>query len=250
MTYGHFLLVFLVAPILVLAVVLRARYSRRYVAATAAMIVVAVVYTTPWDNAIVAMGVWTYDPARVWGVLLGVVPLEEYLFFVLQSVLTAQVLVGLAPHLRAQARSAPPAPWRPGTLGAAVPFALIVPGAASLGHLTYLAFELGWALPVIALQWMLGHEVLRARWRLLLAGVALPSTYLTLADALAIHEGIWTLCPTLTLGVAPLGIPFEEALFFTLTNVMLVQGLLLAMEPASALGRVRHGWRRLVGARG
>jgi lycopene cyclase domain-containing protein len=246
-TYGHFLLVFLVGPICVLTLLLRRRLSRRYLAATAAMAAVAVVYTTPWDNYIVALGVWTYDPARIWGIVLGVVPLEEYLFYGLQTILTAQVLLAVAPHVGREPNR--PGPGRRRTpdesrslLMHGVPL-LVAGGVTATGPLTYLALETGWALPVIVLQWVLGHEVLRARWRALVTAVVLPSIYLALADALAIREGVWTLNPSLTLGVAPAGIVPEEALFFLLTNAMLVQGLLLAMEPAHALGRVQRWWR-------
>ncbi len=96
-----------------------------------------------------------------------------------------------------------------------------------LGPFTYLALLLGWALPVIAFQWAVGHACLRANGRVLAPGVLIPTVYLSLADGLAIRNGIWTLSPTLTLGLAPLGIPVEEALFFFLTNVMVVQGLIL-----------------------
>jgi lycopene cyclase domain-containing protein len=238
LTYGHFLLVFLVLPILVLAVLLRRRLTRRYSAATAAMVTIAIVYTTPWDNLIVALGVWTYDPSRIWGILLGVVPLEEYVFYVLQSLLTAQVLLGLAPHL-GPSRRAVAAAVRPKPFAAIAPLVAFSQAPVPTGVFTYLLLEVGWALPVILLQWWVGHEILAARRRLLLAAVVLPSVYLTLADALAIREGVWILNPALTLGLAPLGIPVEEALFFTLTNTMLVQGLLLALQPAVPLARLR-----------
>jgi lycopene cyclase domain-containing protein len=94
-SYGQFLVVFLVGPIVVLAMLLRRRMSGRFLAGTTALAVVAFVYTTPWDNAIVALGVWTYDPARIAGIVLGVVPLEEYLFYVLQTILTSLVLLAL-----------------------------------------------------------------------------------------------------------------------------------------------------------
>lgn len=96
MTYPLFLSLFLVLPILVLAYLQRGRWSapwwRRAVAFT---IVLALLYTTPWDNYLVATGVWTYDRERVWNIVLGYVPLEEYLFFVLQVVLTGLVTLAL-----------------------------------------------------------------------------------------------------------------------------------------------------------
>src|SRR5512135_3227079 len=59
----------------------------------------AVVYTTPWDNYLVATRVWYYNPARVTGVTLGWVPIEEYTFFVVQTLLTGAWLLWVARHL-------------------------------------------------------------------------------------------------------------------------------------------------------
>ena len=96
-----------------------------------------------------------------------------------------------------------------------------------MGPWTYLVFELAWALPVIVGQWVVGRDRLRARWRLLLVGVAIPTLYLCAADALAIRVGIWHLNPELTTNVWLGGLPLEEGVFFLLTNVMVVQGILL-----------------------
>ncbi|MGE3271659.1 MAG: lycopene cyclase domain-containing protein [Chloroflexota bacterium] len=100
MSYGHFLLLFLVLPILILGVLLRAHLSRGYLRATGLMALVAAIYATPWDNLIVAQGVWTYDPDRVAGIILGWVPLEEYLFFVLQPIFTGLVVLALLARSR------------------------------------------------------------------------------------------------------------------------------------------------------
>ncbi len=96
MTYPLFLLIFLVIPVTLLAWVLRRRmrvaWWRRALALT---IIAALIYTTPWDNYLVATRVWSYDPSRVWNVVVGVVPLEEYLFFVLQTTLTGLLTLWL-----------------------------------------------------------------------------------------------------------------------------------------------------------
>ena len=102
-SYGHFLLVFLVLPILGLAFVLRRHLTARYARSVLAMAAIAFVYTTPWDNAIIALGVWSYDPALVWGIVLGWVPLEEYLFFLLQPMLSGLILLALLARSRGTA---------------------------------------------------------------------------------------------------------------------------------------------------
>ncbi|MBN8501714.1 MAG: lycopene cyclase domain-containing protein, partial [Sphingomonadales bacterium] len=55
-------------------------------------VVIAVVYTTPWDNYLVATRVWWYNPGLVTGFVIGYVPIEEYTFFVLQTVLMPLIL--------------------------------------------------------------------------------------------------------------------------------------------------------------
>ena len=96
MTYPLFLLLFLVIPIGGLLLVLREKTRARWWRVAVGMtILVALVYTTPWDNYLVATRVWYYDPARIWGSVLGYVPLEEYLFFILQTVLGALVTLAL-----------------------------------------------------------------------------------------------------------------------------------------------------------
>lgn len=96
-----------------------------------------------------------------------------------------------------------------------------------MGHWTYLVFELAWALPVVVGQWVIGRQRLLAQWRLLLLGVAIPTLYLCAADAFAIRVGIWHLSPALTTNVWIGALPLEEGVFFLLTNIMVVQGVLL-----------------------
>ncbi len=96
MTYPLFLMIFLVIPIALLALRLRAKMRARWWrAAVALTVVIALLYTTPWDNYLVASRVWYYDPARVWNVILGHVPLEEYLFFILQPILCGLITLAL-----------------------------------------------------------------------------------------------------------------------------------------------------------
>ena len=100
MSYGQFLLIFLVVPIVVLGILLRRHLTLGYLRVVGIMALVAFVYATPWDNLIVAQGVWTYDPNRVAGIILGWVPLEEYLFFLLQPVLSGLIVLALLTRAR------------------------------------------------------------------------------------------------------------------------------------------------------
>ena len=101
MTYPIFLVIFLLAPIAVLGVRWRRDIQQRWWQHTViAMTITALIYTTPWDNFLVGTRVWYYDPARVWNVVLGYVPLEEYLFFILQVLLTSLITLRLIGRTR------------------------------------------------------------------------------------------------------------------------------------------------------
>ncbi len=88
MSYGVFLLIFVVPPMLFFAWRMRDRMNKRIYMAFAALIALCVLYTTPWDNYLVASGVWYYDPKLVLGLTFGYVPAEEYTFFVVQTLMT------------------------------------------------------------------------------------------------------------------------------------------------------------------
>jgi lycopene cyclase domain-containing protein len=98
MTYFGFLGIFLLIPIgLLLFLILWDLNQGRAIpaalrawppaAAIALHVIIAVLYMTIWDNYLVAIRVWWYDPAWVTGVIIAYVPIEEYTFFILQPIL-------------------------------------------------------------------------------------------------------------------------------------------------------------------
>ncbi|MFN8557976.1 MAG: lycopene cyclase domain-containing protein [Dehalococcoidia bacterium] len=116
MTYAQVLLLF-VAPLVALAAwgARRVMDRRRWLALGGVM-ALAVVYTTPWDSAIIARGVF-YDADRVLGVRFWGIPLEEFCFFLLQTALTGLFtyrLLGREPGPTEGAAGEKPAPARAG----------------------------------------------------------------------------------------------------------------------------------------
>lgn len=237
MTYLGFHAVFILPPLLVLARVHRRRttpvhpYAGRYLAVMAA---IALVYTTPWDNYLVWRGVWAYGPERVIGVI-GYVPVEEYLFFILQPLLAGLWLFALLP--RSPEPSGASARW----LGAAVYAAAALAGAFLLRHRsgTYLGLILAWAGPVLAAQWGYAGREIWARRRPWALGVAVPTLYLWMADTVALGSGIWRISEAHTLGPSLGPLPLEEAVFFLVTNLLVVQGLLLFLYPPGQVSPAR-----------
>ncbi|MCL4833223.1 MAG: lycopene cyclase domain-containing protein [Caldilineaceae bacterium] len=246
MTYFAFLALFVGIPIVLLLGVawLDVRAGRRRPAALANWPVaggillhalIALLYTTPWDNYLVATGVWWYDPALVTGVVLGWVPIEEYTFFVVQPILAGLWLTALTRRLpRVDFAPNPAIRWFGvaflGTvwLGAvAIPLLGWRPG-------TYLFLELAWALPPIALQWGFGGDILWRNRRLVLLALVPLTLYLSGADAIAIGAGTWTIDPAQSTGWLLGGVlPIEEFIFFGLTNTLVTFGLVLIWAAAS-----------------
>jgi len=193
-------------------------------AGLAAVTVLAVLYTTPWDRLLISMGVWTYGADTVAGRLWGV-PYEEIAFFVLQPALTTLWTV----HVVGPVLEGVTHDRRDRAVGLAVGLAV---GAVGLALLTarstmYLGAILAWAGPVLALQWAVGWRYLwRTRSRVGVA-VMIPSAYLWVADRLAIEAGVWTISDTYTTGLGVAGLPIEEMLFFVVTNTFVVQGVVL-----------------------
>ncbi len=257
MTYFGFLARFLVIPMIIVALLLwrdhrkdvaTPPYLRNFAAwaAILAHIIIAVVYTTPWDNYLVATSVWWYDPALVTGITLGWVPIEEYTFFVLQTWLTGMWLVWLTRRL-------PPAQqWTPsGTLRTIfailltilwLPFVLFL--IQDVEPATYISLILAWALPPIILQIAFGADILWRYRNLVFTTIAVPTIFLALADTLAIQIGIWTISPEQTTGIHfPGGLPLEEFLFFLVTNVLVGFGvtLMLAQESIARVPWLKRG---------
>lgn len=109
MTYAGFLALFLAAPLLALGLFLRRRLlNRRFLAVTALMVVIALVFMTPWDHTAAVWGLWTWADGRTWGVRVWMVPPEEYLFCALEALLAATLtFVALTWRRRRPVESAP-----------------------------------------------------------------------------------------------------------------------------------------------
>lgn len=108
-------------------------------------------------------------------------------------------------------------------------------------HLTYFALELGWALPPIVLQWLVGWRLLQRERPAWLLGILIATVYLALADSTALGI-VWTISPAKSLGIFVGNVPVEELLFFLLTNSLVVQSVVLASKYRLLL----QNWKRRI----
>ncbi|GGJ89525.1 carotenoid biosynthesis protein [Deinococcus aquiradiocola] len=256
MTYLQYHLVFIVPVLLALALVTwrETRGGRslagafregRWAWRTFALFpLIPLIYTTPWDNYLVFRGVWTYPPERVLG-RIGYVPYEEYAFFALQTLITSLWLFfWLRRSGRTQEEAARVSP-RPAVTRAGQ--AVLWLAVAFVGVLMlrspstfYLGLILSWACPVLSGLSAFGGDLVFGRPRVYLLAVLPPTLYLWATDLYAIHDGIWGISGTFTLGWNLFSVlPVEEMVFFLITNLLVVTGTLSFLHPV-ALQRVNR----------
>ncbi|WP_324756574.1 lycopene cyclase domain-containing protein [Haloarcula montana] len=228
LTYLQFHALFVVPVVvgLVLTTPYRLASRRTVLTATALLAGLALVYTTPWDNYLIGRGVWWYGEGTV--LVRGFrAPLGEYLFFLLQPFLVglwlARFRVDTTPSLRT--------PVRVRAVGFLAAALVGISGIALLDRSSglYLGSLLAWSAPILAIQWAFGWQFLRREWRTVAVGTLVPTVYLWLIDSVALALNIWSLSDRYTTGLElpGLGLPIEEAVFFLLTSLFVVQGIVL-----------------------
>jgi lycopene beta-cyclase len=260
-TYFDFLALFLGIPITALSVwtivdKVRGKWlpqslnTHRAWGGMVALCVVALIYTTPWDNYLVATRVWWYDPQLVTGIVFGWVPIEEYTFFLLQPIMGCLLFFTLARYLPSDSATAQNLSirwWATGitAIGWFIMTVLLVLSLTvdMFRPITYLALELSWALIPIVLQLAFGADIIwRHRWLVFLT-IGIATLYLGWADSLAINGGTWTIDPEQSLNIFIGGIlPIEEFIFFLLTNTLVAFGItiIIAEESLERAMKVGH----------
>lgn len=230
MSYFTFHLIFIIPPILLLAWLQQKPFANiggnRAQLALPLIALMALVYTTPWDNYLVFREIWGYGSGRVVGTI-GYVPIEEYLFFILQPILTGLWLSYLLRHkqpLQNQSSSG----WQRIIMfifGAILSIAGFI--MLQSDNTLYLGLILAWAVPILSLQWLIGTNILSGIKQIWLNAVIFPTLYLWVTDRIAIGNGIWYISEKYSTGFKLFGLPIEEATFFLVTNLLVVQGILL-----------------------
>lgn len=227
---------------------------RAEIGALGLLVGIAFCYTLPWDHLLIRWEVWRYEEGRIWATLWGI-PVEECAFFILQTILAGSwyaVVVRLRDASTCSRFQSADGPAPGGTVdgtgdtqmyrsqgrvrsgwGGVVGGIVTVLGLGlvTMDRSFYLGMILLWSGPVLGLQWgIYGWGLWRLRWTI---GVAVTSVslYLWMADRVALRAQIWHISSEYTVGVAPFGLPVEEALFFLVTSLLVVQGMVMLTDP-------------------
>lgn len=205
------------------------------------LISIAVVSTIPWDSYLIRTRIWSYPAHVIIGPTLFQIPLEEVFFFVIQTYNTSLLYLILSRptfqpiYLRTEkspsvAHGSIVRGWRLYqylgqaffAYGIALGFRLVQGGHEG----TYTGLILVWATPFLLLLWSLAYQfIIGLPFSNTLIPIALPTIYLWIVDTLALKRGTWVINHGTKLGSHLWdGLDIEEALFFLITNTLVVFG--------------------------
>ncbi|MHA1944639.1 MAG: lycopene cyclase domain-containing protein [Candidatus Hodarchaeales archaeon] len=248
LTYLSFLLIFIGIPLILTSLLYIWKYLKgdeiqkntikKILLALLVLTVIALIYTTPWDNFLVENGVWFYDSSKVLGIIIGFVPIEEYTFFVVQTLLIGLLygwfllkqedkedsLYNILSKTRVVSLTGLLIIW----------LLAFITYIGSVEPLTYMNLILLWGILPVMIQLVYGADLLWLTKRNIIFAVSLATFYLSAVDALAIVDGIWTIRTNTSTGILIGGIlPIEEFLFFLTTNILIIFGLTLIIDSRS-----------------
>ena len=241
MTYIRFHCIFNL-PLLSFLAVLSAEVRPRSGELQAAgfVLLAVMLFTTPWDNLAAKWGIWGF-PREKFSLRIGYLPVEEYAFFVLQSVnvmLAVRAIFHFMPDWQL-GQETEVGKWTLICLAASlIPWAFVAVQLRWLrrkcGPCVNYAVHLAWFLPVVYAQWVLAPPLFWGHAGLLALVTAVFGVYYTLADLVAVRAGTWFFDETQITGVKLGGVlPWEEIAFFFLTSLLVAQSYLLLLPEES-----------------
>ncbi|GAA5860988.1 hypothetical protein JCM3774_003217 [Rhodotorula dairenensis] len=238
-----------IPPAVVLWAFFRKLRTPRDVYKTCFLIVIAVTATIPWDSYLIRNRIWSYPASSVVGPTLFAIPYEEVFFFFVQTYITATLYAVLSrPVVHAVLLPKSASGGRLSRLaGTALFLGVFAISWAKLeegGEGTYLALIVGWVAPFLALLWFIAStHIMAMPLTTILPAIFAPTLYLWECDARALQRGTWVIEKGTKLGLAFRGLEIEEAVFFLLTNVMIVFGM-IACDYCLAVHDIRSYGKR------
>lgn len=245
MTYFEFLFLFVILPLIFILIINLLQSKDKFgfppYLVIIALAITAFIYTTPWDNYLVAESIWFYDPNLVTGITLGWVPIEEYTFFIVQTLLVGLIFLFVLKYfpLKSKNKDFENNKTKIRFVSGVLTFLVWIPMVLFLifrfdPSLTYLSLILAWGLIPLGMQAFYGADIIWLNKKVVFIIIAIFGTYLSVVDAIAINQGIWTISFSTSTGIMLGGIlPIEEAIFFFLTTTLVVFGMVLILDKNS-----------------
>jgi len=223
MTYLSFLSLFLLPILVVVSCIFFKTYNKDKfrLKGIIVLVLIAVIYTTPWDSFIIKNGIWYYDENKILGTIFRI-PIEEYLFMIVQTIISSMLYCIVQKNKIAESFSY--------SSKYLILFAIIFFIGVMMirvEHFKYFGYLITWASIPLAIQWSVGSNQLISSFKKWLLPFILFSIYLSFIDCIAIKNNVWTIAESTSCGINLFGLPIEELVFFLLTNLLVFQGMTL-----------------------
>lgn len=192
--------------------------------------ILAVAYTTPWDNYIIYHKAWWYRKDAVLGTI-GYVPIEEYLFFIIQTIFTTLWTTLMSRW----SLNSLYLPSKNITKVYAIRYAVITfvtivmiigwKNAIPATKTFYMGSIIWWISLVVILLWYISGTYVCKRYKETLLSIIVPSVYLCYVDVIALRARVWHINEATSLEIFLVDdLPLEEISFFFLTNIIVTLG--------------------------
>ncbi|KAF2669846.1 Lycopene beta-cyclase [Microthyrium microscopicum] len=205
------------------------------------LITIAVVSTIPWDSYLIRSSVWSYPPTAVIGPTLFSIPFEEVFFFIIQTYITSLLYLLLSrpvvhgAYLQVKQFAEPRSNSKTThyfdsrKYGQVICSTVFLIGAGQIygsRPQLYLGLILAWSSPFILLLWSVASQLILSIPRSAsVLPIVVPTLYLWIVDTLALRRGTWCINHETKTGLFLWPhLEIEEAIFFFLTNVLVVFG--------------------------
>ena len=223
MTYLSFLLIFLIPLFVLLTIIsfLKKTVNHHDIIGILILVIIAVLYTTPWDSHIIKNGIWFYDNDKIIGTLFNI-PFEEYIFMIIQTIISGLIFCNFRKKISNIGFKF--------SIINLLPFLLIfLIGLLLLKYesFKYIGYLITWASIPLAIQLFVGSKAIYFSFKNWILPLLLFTLYLSIIDSIAISNNIWTINDTTSCGIKIFRLPVEEIIFFLLTNLLIFQGMSL-----------------------
>lgn len=225
MNYLSFLVLFTIIPSSIFIVILWRTFEWDYVKVLLFVSLIAFSATSLWDNYAVYSGIWFFPEERTLGIKLFYVPIEEYMFFFLQTYTTGLFqLLYMKLYRKIKTRNLK-------NFSASSNSLLFLKSDEVIklpfGEMNYLFHLLSWAGFFIFIQYLFGRKKIFKYKDFIFFPSIIMTVYFSVCDSISIGHGIWSFDKTQTIGTLVYNVPLEEIIFFLCTNLLITEAMIL-----------------------
>ena len=220
MYYLEFVFTFLLIPAIVLIFFIKKR-TQRDTLGLIIHLIIAVLYTVPWDNYLIKNGIWYYDDKLITDTIF-LIPIGEYLFILLQTTL---ICLTISPTTFSYNKNTC---FKYSSKGLYIGLIFFLAGIVLMfcTNSIYLSLILLWASVPFTVQLSIGLNVLKDNISVISKYCFLFTIYFSIIDSYALGK-IWFIAERTSLGINIGNIPIEEIIFFCCTSLFVLNGMCL-----------------------